>query len=139
MYRASLFILMIVLTGCSNTISKENLANLDGYWEITEVQFPSGAKKNYTVNPSIDYIEIDKMTGFKKKMSPKFDGSYDTSNDAEIFTIIEKDGQFILSYENKLSKWEERLSTLTKDTFSVINEDNITYKYKRYEPINITE
>ncbi|MDT0622727.1 hypothetical protein [Croceitalea vernalis] len=77
------------------------------------------------------------MKGFKKKVQPKFDGSYVISNDTEFFTIFEKDGSLIISFENDLSSWEEQIITLEEDFFSIVNQDNITYSYKRYEPINI--
>ncbi|WP_350290885.1 lipocalin family protein [uncultured Croceitalea sp.] len=123
--------------GCATSISKEALDNLNGYWEIAEVEFSNGQKKTYAINPSVDYIELKEMKGFKKKMHPKFDGTYDTSNDAEHFTVIEKDGTFLFSYKNDLSEWEEQIIALEENSFSIINEENITYTYKRYEPIKI--
>jgi len=137
MFRFSLFFIILFFISCANSVSKENLHQLNGYWEIASVEFPDGQKKTYTVNPTVDYIEVKNMQGFKKKMQPKFDGTYNTSNDAEPFTIIEKEGVFLISHKNNLSVWEEQLTKLEKDFFSVVNEDNITYSYKRYEPINI--
>ncbi|WP_350292258.1 hypothetical protein [uncultured Croceitalea sp.] len=123
--------------GCANSISKETLDNLNGYWEIAEVEFSNGQRKTYTINPSVDYIELKEMKGFKKKMQPKFDGTYDTSNDAEHFILLEKEGVFLFSYKNDLSEWEEQIIALEENSFSIINEENITYTYKRYEPIKI--
>ena len=137
MFRPVLFFALLLFLGCTDTVSKEDLNLLNGYWEIASVKFPDGQKKTYTVNPSIDYIELTEMQGFKKKVHPKFDGTYDTSNDAESFTIIENKGVFIISYKNKLSAWEERLIKLENDSFQIVNEEHITYFFKRYEPINI--
>ncbi|MDT0606993.1 lipocalin family protein [Croceitalea rosinachiae] len=139
MFRFRLFFILTFFVGCSSAIQKENLNLLNGYWEIVSVEFPDGQKKNYKVNPSIDYIELNKMQGYKKKMHPKLDGTYDTSNDAESFKIIAKGNIFLISYKNDLSAWEEQLTKLEKNSFSVVNEDNITYSYRRYEPINIQE
>lgn len=139
MFRLTLLFITISLIGCGSPISKPDLNQLNGYWEIVSVEFADGQKKTYTVNPSIDYIELKEMEGFKKKMHPKFDGTYDTSNDLEAFSIIEKDGIFLISYQNNLSAWEEQLIKLEENTFTIVNEDNITYSYKRYEPINIQE
>ena len=131
------FGIIFLLFGCSNTIKKETLTNLNGYWEITEVEFTDGQKKTYTVNSSIDYIKLTKMKGIKKKMQPKLNGSYITTNDVENFTINQIDGIFYFQYENDLSQWQEKLITLEENTFSVKNQDNITYTYKRFEPIKI--
>ena len=130
-------VVLILLFGCSTAISKEELRNLNGYWEIVEVEFSNGQKKTYTVNPSVDYIELKEMKGFKKKVHPKFNGSYDTSNDAESFIIIEKEGVFLFSYKNALSQWEEQITAVGENSFSIVNEDNIRYTYKRYKPIKI--
>jgi len=70
-------------------------------------------------------------------MQPKLDGTYDTSNDAEFVTIIEKQGQLYLQYQNNLSQWEEQLTRLTDDLYSVKNEEGITYTYRRYIAINV--
>lgn len=137
MLRCGYILILFFLVGCSSKVSKKNLEFLNGYWEITAVEFSNGQKKTYNVNPSVDYIKLDKLKGFKKKVQPKFDGSYVISNDTEFFTIFEKDGSLIISFENDLSSWEEQIITLEEDFFSIVNQDNITYSYKRYEPINI--
>ncbi|GMN09356.1 lipocalin family protein [Croceitalea sp. MTPC9] len=129
--------LFFFVFGCTSSISKDELQKLNGYWEIVEVEFPDGQKKNYTVNPTVDYIEIKDLKGFKKKVHPKFDGTYDTSNDAEPFVIVEKDGTFLLSFKNTMSEWEEKVTSIDDNSFSIINEENIIYTYKRYEPIKI--
>ena len=130
-------ICILFLLSCSSSVSLENIEQLNGYWEIAEVEFNDGQKKKYTINPSIDYIEVKDMKGFKKKVHPKFDGSYDTSDDAKAFTLIEKEGNIIFSYKNALAEWEEQLIKLEENTFSITNQDKITYTYKRYEPLNI--
>ena len=131
------FGIIFLLIGCSNWVSKENLKNLNGYWEIEQVVFSNGENKKFKVSTTIDYIEMDSLKGFRKKMQPKFDGSYTTSNDAELFTIVEKDGHFEFYYKNELSEWTEKITRLSENNFSVVNQDTITYLYKRFIPINI--
>jgi len=131
-------LLCLFLSGCESDVSKDQLPQLNGYWEITEVEFPNGKKKEYTVNPTVDFIEINDMTGFKKKVYPKFDGTYRTSDDAEPFKIIEGEKGLLFSYKKGLTEWQERIVLISKDNFAVTNQDCITYSYKRFEPINIT-
>lgn len=123
--------------GCSSGISKEDLSKLDGYWEITQVVFPDGNIKEYKVNTSIDYISMDGDEGYRKKMQPRLDGTYETSDDAEAFVIVGKENDFLINYKTELSEWSERLMELDDDTFSVLNEEGIRYDYKRFEPISI--
>lgn len=133
------FSIIFLLIGCSKRVSKENLQYLNGYWEIEEVIFSNGENKKFKVSTTIDYIEIDSLKGFRKKVQPKFDGSYTTSNDAELFTIVEKDGDFEFYYKNDLSDWTEKITSLSQSNFSVVNQDTITYLYKRFQPINAKE
>ncbi|MCK5442389.1 MAG: hypothetical protein KAJ23_10900 [Maribacter sp.] len=129
----------LLLVGCKNEVSQEDIALLNGYWEIDEVTMVDGKTKSYTVSTTIDYIEIKELSGYRKKVYPKFDGTYDTSNDAEPFTIVSKDDIFEIHYENELSKWVEKIESLDYVSFTVVNEEGVNYTYKRFIPINAKE
>lgn len=132
------FLLILMLSGCKKTtVAETDLHHLNGYWEIAEVEFPDGSKKQYTVNPSIDFIKLEGEEGFRKKMQPKFDGTYNTTNDTEYFTLSQTNETFTLHYKNEFSEWEEKLVAVDSLSFSVTNEEGITYSYKRFEPIKI--
>ena len=135
----STFLILCLYVGCTPKVSQDSLLYLNGYWEIKEVEFPDGNTKEYKVNTNLDYIKIDGLVGFRKKVQPKFDGTYITTDDAEPFRILREDETFALYYKNELSAWTERITSLSEDRFSVINEDNITYSYARYVPINAKE
>ncbi|MFS4492325.1 hypothetical protein [Maribacter sp. 2308TA10-17] len=129
----------IIFFGCTTNVSSEDLKNLNGYWEIEQVTFPNGETKEFTINPTVDYIELEGLKGFRKKVQPKFDGSFTTSNDAEPFTIKSNNGVFEFHYKNKMSEWKEEIKSISTDNFSVTNQDTLTYSYKRFQPINVTE
>ncbi|KAB5486992.1 MULTISPECIES: hypothetical protein [Flagellimonas] len=132
------FILLLMLLGCKKTaVAEADLQYLNGYWEIAEVEFPDGSKKQYSVNPSIDFIKLKDGEGFRKKMQPRFDGSYDTSNDTEFFTVSENQETYTLRYKNEFSEWEEKLVSVDSLSFSVTNEEGVTYSYRRFQPIKI--
>ena len=133
------FIAALALTGCSQNISQDDLQFLNGYWEIKEVKFPDGTKKEYNINTTVDYIELKGMKGIRKKVQPMFDGTYFTSEDSENFTLIKKGEGFEMYYKNKLSDWTEKLTTLSEDSFTVSNMDNISYTYQRFQNINVKE
>ncbi|PHQ62030.1 MAG: hypothetical protein COC08_02655 [Maribacter sp.] len=132
-----LILCFFFIFGCAHKVSEEDLRNLNGYWEIQRVTFADGKVKEYKVNPSLDYIQIDGLNGFRKKVYPKFDGTYDTTNDAEFFEIISYESNFEFNYKNELSQWKETIISLSTNKFSVIDKENITYEYKRFEPINV--
>ena len=131
--------LLLLLGACSNKVSKEDLSHLNGYWEITKVTFPDGNIKEYNVNTSIDFIMLEDLKGYRKKMQPNLSGTYRTSDDAESFVVTEIDDSFAIHYKTDLSEWTEIIETLQKNTFSVTNEEGIRYDYKRFEPISIPQ
>lgn len=133
---------VILFFGCTDNISEEKLELLNGYWEIEEVIFPDGNTKEYHINTSIDYISVADKKGYRKKVQPTLKGTFDTSNDADPFVILEREGVFSIHYntQNDLDPMRERseeLTTLSKDRFSVRNSEGLTYIYKRFIPINI--
>ena len=131
------FGIFLMLVACQNKLSQEELTLLKGYWEIEKVTLANGQTKEYNVNTTIDYIELKELSGYRKKVYPKFDGTFDTSNDAEQFTIIVQQDRFEIHYKSELSEWVEVLKSLDENSFSVTNTENITYYYKRFEPINV--
>ena len=140
MRRILSFLLVLTLWGCNDSsVNQDDLHYLNGYWEITEVEFPDGSIKEYGMNQSIDFIQLKDDKGFRKKLNPKFDGTYDTSKDVEGFTISNANETIILQYSTELSEWEEKLVQLDSVTFSVTNQEGVTYKYKRFEPIKIPQ
>lgn len=136
--RGSLILLLcFLLAACANKVNSEDLVYLNGYWEIQKVVFPNGESKNYTINATIDYIEVLERSGFRKKVQPNLKGGYQTSDDAERFIILEQNDQFYMRYKNDFSEWEEKIKRVTSDELVLINEDQITYIYKRFEPIKL--
>ena len=53
-----LFILFIV--SCTQKVSQEDLSKLNGYWEIKTVERANGEKKEYKINPTIDFFSLKK-------------------------------------------------------------------------------
>ena len=132
-------ILFLSFLACSEKISVSDLNHINGYWEIEEVKFPDGGSKEYDVNVTIDYFEYNNMNGFRKKVQPTFDGTYNTSSDAESFQINERDGFFWMSYQNDLSSWEEQITEITKSNMVDKNKEGLSYHYRRFQPINAKE
>nr|WP_299341629.1 hypothetical protein [Allomuricauda sp.] len=132
--------LAFLLYGCNEKkISSSDLDHLNGYWEIKEVTFSNGSKKEYGVSPAIDFMHFEKMKGFRKKVYPKLNGTFDTSNSSESFQITETDNGFVFEYSTESANWQERLLEIDSISFAVVNEEGLTYAYRRFEPINIVQ
>ena len=128
---------LILVCSCTSSITKKDLPKLNGYWEIKEVVLTDGTKKEYSVNTTVDFIKVDSLSGFRKKVDPKFNGTFETSDDAEPFDIVMDKEAVLIQYQTELDSWKETLISLSESAFSVKNKDGIQYTYERYEPINI--
>lgn len=136
------FLFLLFIFACENSpaVAESDLHYLNGYWEISAVEFPDGSIKEYGINPSIDFIQLEDGKGFRKKLQANLGGTYVTSNDdVEQLTISPSNDIFIISYENAFSQWEEKLAHLDSLSFSVVNNEGVTYNYKRFEPIKIPQ
>ncbi len=132
-----LIVFLMIMHGCSRGPEKTELDILNGYWEIEKVHFPDGRKKEFSLNNTIDHFYIKDMAGSRRKVRPRLQGSFDSANDAEYFIVSQENGSLIMKYTNKLSSWKEKILKIGKNQFSVINEEEITYFYKRFEPHKI--
>lgn len=137
MKQFSLLFLFLFLISC-NSVSENKLTLLNGYWEIDSVEFPNGGEKEYKMNSTVDYIKLEGLTGYRKKVTPRFDGNFETSDDAEPFQIEIKEASYTLVYVNNLSQWKETLTAISDDRFTIKNADDVLYHYKRFVPISIT-
>lgn len=129
----------IVLIGCNSnsTIKKEDLQLLNGYWEISQVFFSDGSSKEYKASPMVDFFKIDNLKGYRTKLQPKIDGTFNTNKDIDKVLITQKETTFTILYTNDLTQREEDLLSLTQHSFTVKDTEQITYVYKRYQPIQI--
>lgn len=132
-----LLLASLTLLSCTKKISGEDIAKLNGYWEIESVTMPDGSKKDYKVNPTIDFFEVKGKTGFRKKVMPQFDGSYKVNEGSEKITISQKNEKTYVNYATTYAKWQEELITLTNDELVVKNQHGIEYHYKKPEPFTV--
>lgn len=134
----SKYIIPFLLLFCACGPSPEQqLEHLNGYWEISEVISDQGTSKSYTYNTSIDYIFVDNLKGFRKKLQPGINNQYQTSDDAEFFEIRIENDSLNMYYKTDLSNWKETVLKATKDQLKIVNTANIIYIYKRFEPVRL--
>lgn len=132
-------ILILVLTACAQTVQMEELHHLNGYWQIEKVTFPDKTAKTYELSSTLDFIKLEEGKGFRKKVQPVLDGTFDTSDDAISLEVMPRNDDVYLIYSNASEVWEELLLQVDSLSFTVRNEAGIVYKYRRYEPVMVDD
>lgn len=132
-------ILIVVFTSLIiNCEKKQEITpeKINGYWEIQKV-IKDGDEKDYGFNPVIEYFEIKKNKGFRKKVYPKIEGKYQTDILADSLLIIKKEDKFILEIKNNSWKTQEIITILNDSVLQYTTENNIVFKYKRHQKIEL--
>ncbi len=132
---AVLFILF--LSSCNQRITQEDLSKLNGYWEIEKVILPDGTEKEYAINETFDYFQIQSNKGFRKKVKPQLNGRFFVDDQSEKVEISIEQEQVLLSYSTPYSKWRENLVTLTDEKLVLVNKAKMIYHYKKATPIQL--
>lgn len=138
MKKTAIFLLLTVfLVSCKQEINKADLKKLNGYWEIEKVITQDGEKKEYKVNPTVDFFEVKNNKGFRQKVMPQLDGTFQTNNIRELVSVSEAAGDFYLNYTTDYGKWKEEIIELRDSVLVVKNAAEIEYHYKRHTPFSI--
>lgn len=129
----------LLLIGCNTPNYNEFKEKISGYWEIKEVEFPDGEKKEYTMNLIIDHIELEGEKGKRTKVSPELDGSFTTNGMSEDFVLkIENDGLYMI-YTTPFDEWKEAVLDAKDNILIIKNRDQKIYTYQKFSPIAILD
>jgi hypothetical protein len=133
-----ILIVSLFFVSCQQKIKTEDLAQINGYWEIEKVIFEDGKEKDYTINESYDYFEIGKNnTGFRKKVMPQLDGSFIVNETQESLKVRFENSKVFLDYKTSYAKWSEELIAISDDKMVFENDEKKQYHYKKTTPINV--
>jgi len=127
----------LLFVSCKQRIDEKDLVKINGYWEIEKAELPDGSKKEYKVNPTIDFFEIKGNKGFRKKVMPQLDGTYLMNNLSENIDVINNEGDIVLNYTTPYAKWKEEIVELTNEKLVVKNDQDIEYHYKKPKPFSV--
>ena len=116
----------------------KNLQYLNGYWEISSVSIEGKEVKNYPFSGAIDYFILDENNGYRKKVKPKIDGSFDITMHEIEFIIEMKKNDIYLVY-GKGKNFVESLVKLDSTKMILKNMDGFFYEYKRFFPNNFLD
>lgn len=131
--------LLLVITGCT-TVQKEDLQNLNGYWEITKVFQPDGKEVDFSMNTIYDFYEINAdYKGIYKKAIPQLDGTFIVDEYQEEIEIIEDQKDFKIKFHSEFDDRELTIVEITGNKLILKNSDQKTYYYKKAKPINLLQ
>ncbi|MBT8260039.1 MAG: hypothetical protein KJN82_01895 [Bacteroidia bacterium] len=130
---------ILVFTNCSDN-PESFIKHIEGYWEIKHVEKDNILLKEYTVNANIDYFKIDQntLTGYRKKVTPTFEGKYIVNKHKIPFVLKIEDNYLNINYTSKSDTYRERVVAATKDKLVIENTEGIIYVYRPFTPIDIS-
>ena len=130
---------MFTLWGCSPDPA-QYIDFVEGYWEIEQVKKDGKIIKTFKVNTGIDYFKINAdRTGFRKKLKPNFQGTFETSEDVLNFKLKLKNNTLLLEYKDNDTTYSEEIVSASATALVLANTDGFVYHYKPYEPLNLDE
>ena len=130
-----IIILLLLVTSCSKPAKQ--IQYIKGYWEIKHVKLSNGLERDYGFNETIDYFIItDSLSGYRKKLKPNFNGTFETSKDIENIKIRIENNSLNIYYHTPFSNWKETVLLATKEQLKIINENMDVFLYQRYIPLN---
>ncbi|WP_298303233.1 lipocalin family protein [Flavobacterium sp.] len=133
----TLFLSLLLLVSCNQSITDKDIAKLNGYWEIKKVVLKDGEKKDYKINETIDYFQLKDKKGFRQKVMPQLDGTYKTNNLKEEISISNENDSFFVNYSTSYGKWKEEIIEIQDSVLVLKNKDDLEYNYKRYQPFSL--
>ena len=109
---------------------------VEGYWEIVSATKDQKKIKDFKISGTIDYFKInDNLSGYRKKVTPRFDGAFEISQDQSNFKLSIKDHQLWINYNSNGVVYKEQILRANEASLIISNSNGFCYYYKAYEPL----
>ncbi len=125
----------ILLSSCKSDVSTY-IPFIEGYWEIVSVSKDQKKVKEFKMSGSIDYFKVNSdVSGYRKKVTPHFDGAFEMSQHESEFIISIRDNRLWIDYANNEVTYSEEIIRANSASLILSNSDGFIYTYKPYEPL----
>jgi len=125
----------ILLISCKSEVSTY-IPFVEGYWEIVNVSKDQKKVKDYKMSGSVDYFKVNAdLSGYRKKVTPRFDGTFEISKHISEFTLSIEDNHLWIIYTNNNVTYSEEIVRANNSSLILSNSDGFIYTYKPYEPL----
>ena len=129
------FLLIISLNSCKSEVTTY-IPFIEGYWEIVSVTKDQKKVKEFKMSGSIDYFKVNEdLSGYRKKVTPRFDGAFEMSQHQSEFTLSIDESQLWIQYDNNAVSYREKIIRANESSLIISNSDGFIYTYKPYEPL----
>lgn len=133
-------LISFLFVACQQKIKPEDIAKINGYWEIEKVVFDEAKDKNYGINESYDYFQIGKNnSGIRKKVMPQLDGTFIVDDTYENVKVRFENDKTFFDYATPYAKWTEELVEIDNDKLVFRNAQKKEYHYKKAAAINLLD
>ena len=135
-----LFVLIcLCVIGCKSNPTHQ-IDSIEGYWEIESVYKDDKLIKTFKISPGIDYFKINKRSkGFRKKLKPNFNGTFETSKDVLNFEIEIQNNTLFLNYIDNATKFSEEVLLASTEKLVLKNNRGFVYNYKTHKPLDLSQ
>lgn len=135
MKQLTAFLIIISLNSCKSDVTTY-IPFIEGYWEIVSVTKDQKKVKEFKMSGSIDYFKVNEdLSGYRKKVTPRFDGAFEMSQHQSEFTLSIDESQLWIQYDNNAVSYREKIIRANESSLIISNSDGFIYTYKPYEPL----
>ena len=128
-------LLISLLYSCKSDVT-DYIPFVEGYWEIVSATKDQKKIKDFKISGVIDYFKInDDLSGYRKKVTPRFDGAFEISQDQSNFKLSIEDHQLRINYNNNGIAYKEQIMRANETSLIISNSNGFSYTYKPYEPL----
>jgi len=128
-------LLISLLYSCQSDVT-DYIPFVEGYWEIVSATKDQKKIKDFKISGVIDYFKInDDLSGYRKKVTPRFDGALEISQDQSNFKLSIEDHQLRINYNNNGIAYKEQIMRANETSLIISNSNGFSYTYKPYEPL----
>ena len=128
-------LLISLLYSCQSDVTNY-IPFVEGYWEIVSATKDQKKIKDFKISGVIDYFKInDDLSGYRKKVTPRFDGALEISQDQSNFKLSIEDHQLRINYNNNGIAYKEQIMRANETSLIISNSNGFSYTYKPYEPL----
>lgn len=128
-------LLISLLCSCQSDVTNY-IPFVEGYWEIVSATKDQKKIKDFKISGVIDYFKInDDLSGYRKKVTPRFDGAFEISQDQSNFKLSTEDHQLRINYNNNGIAYKEQIMRANETSLIISNSNGFSYTYKPYEPL----